>query len=175
MGFFKQGLSETTVNRQSINAKPTKFGFLFRSHTKVTGTDVPGDKFALDVNLANVDPANPLPVEDAGDRDEYFLETTVVSDGTVQTALTYTVLAGETLRFNNLLASSGAQIVCKIYKNATLIGTTRSGAANKQATFRSEPNRTFNTGDVMTVTVEAISGGPLFGDDIDVFFQGRKY
>jgi hypothetical protein len=175
MGIFREGISESSVDSTTIKAKPSIFSFLFRAHTKVTGTSVAPDKFALDVALADIDPSNPLPVEDAGDRNEFFLETTVVSDGTVQTALTYTVLAAETMRFNNLLASSGAQILCKIYKNGILIGTTRSGAANKQATFRSEPNRTLNTGDILLITVQDINGGPLFGNDIDVFFQGRKY
>lgn len=62
MGIFRQGLSESTVGRESINAKPTKSGFLYRAHTKVTGTDIPTNKFALDV-LPYVDPANPLPTK----------------------------------------------------------------------------------------------------------------
>lgn len=192
MGIFRQGLTESTVNRQSINAKPSKFGFLFRAHTKVTGTDVPTDKFALDVYdhaLANFDTTNPLPVEDVGDRNEWFLETTVISDspangtpGTVQTAFTYTVGTGgfvapldpaEIVRANNVVGSSGTQILVKIYKGATLIGTTRSGAANKQATFRWEPNRGFVAGDIITVTVQDVSG--TVGAEMDIFFQGRRF
>jgi hypothetical protein len=176
MTIFRAGLSESAIDRHSIHAKPTKSGFLYRAHTKVTGTDIPADnKYALDINLAEVTSDTNIPTEDSGDKNEFFLENTVVSDGNVQTAINYTVLAGDTLRLNNVLASSGAQIVCKIYKNATLIGTTRSGAANKQATFKWEPNRTFVTGDVLTITVQDISGGPGFGNDMDVFFQGRKY
>lgn len=176
MTIWKEGLTEDTIERGTIHAKPTTNTAAAINHTKVTGTSFPSLlKFALDTNLVNVDPSNPLPVEDAGDLNEFFLEATVVSDGSAQTAISYTVAGVDTLRLNNVLASSGAQIVCKIYKNATLIGTTRSGAANKQATFRWEPNRTLISGDTLLITVQDISGGPGFGSGMDVFFQGRKY
>jgi len=172
----REGLTEQSISPLTIHAKPDTQNEAHPSHTKITGTSIPALlKYCLDVCLGNVNVDNPLPVEDAGDRNEFFLENTVVSTGLVQTVITYTVLAPDTLRLNNVLASSSQQIVCKVYKNGTLIGTTRSGAANKQATFKWEPNRTLIVGDVLLITAQAITGGPLFGDDIDVFFQGRKY
>lgn len=179
MVFWKEGISEDTIERGTIHAKESTNLAATVNHSKVTGTNIPSKlKFCLDVCLANIDSSTPLPVEDAGDRNEFFIDATVVSDGTVQTAISYVVPVvpvGLTFRLNNLVASSNTQILCRILKGATLIGTTRSGAANKQATFKWEPNRTLAAGDTVTVTVEDITGGPGFGNNIDVFLQGRQF
>ncbi len=89
MGIFRQGLSESTVNRQNINAKPTKSGFLYRAHTKVTGTDIPTNKFALDV-IPYYDPANPPPVK----RSDIPLIRNETTPAIIGNELTYTLPIG---------------------------------------------------------------------------------
>jgi len=57
----REGLSEQSIEPQTLHAKPTTDNEAFPSHTKITGTDLPAEsKFCLDVCIPPTAP--PIPV-----------------------------------------------------------------------------------------------------------------
>jgi len=170
--FYKQGIDEHTIERDSTWAKETISALV--PHERVTGSELPAeDKFCLDVCLANISSTDPLPVEDAGDLNEFFVEGTLaVPDLLDNTVATHTVPVGLTFKLRNVYCSTSIDGVCKIKKGATLVGIIRVGAGNKNGRFEYIPNRTFIAGEIITVTF--ISAGTI-GPDVDVFIQARQF
>lgn len=142
----------------------------------ITYTETGTDKRCLDVcaELSGVSSDDPLPVENAGDVNGFFLESTLsVPDLLENTIITHVVPAATTFRLNNVYCSTSIDGVCRIKNNGTLIGVIRVGAGNKNGIFQFQPNRDdITSGDTLTVTFQSAT---ITGVDVDVFVQARQF
>lgn len=99
----------------------------------------------------------------------FFTETQTTTTGVLQTLISTTVPALTTRSLSKIVivCSRSAKIDIKI--NAAVVGSLRTGAANKNVEFKFEPARDAAAGD--TITVEFTQFGGPTGVDVEAYLM----
>jgi type III secretion system FlhB-like substrate exporter len=111
-------------------------------------------------NVSLGDPGTPLFVD----------SNTVTTPGSLQTVLSYTVPALQTLNLLSIIFTCRQETSFQIYGDGILIGSGRTGAAKPNVNFSYRVARSFIPGKIVEVKATTRTGAPV--SDVEAYLQG---